>query len=243
MAPIEEDQTLVERSETGTIRHSSEVYGESLDGHSLNVWLPVEDQPAILVVASMHGDESETTVVLSEALRSIRTNSLRAAAILSANPDGLVRGTRGNARGVDLNRNFPASNWSAEGVGYKSRDNDPQDILLSPGSCAGSEPETQALLALLEKLQPRAVVTLHSALACIDDSSESYLGRKLSERTGLPLEPVSYPTPGSFGSWAQENDLNLVTYEFEAVSPYDLKERHVPVLIDVLTGEIALEVS
>ena len=32
----------------------------------------------------------------------------------SVNPDGCARGTRGNAHGVDLNRNFP-SNWSAIG--------------------------------------------------------------------------------------------------------------------------------
>ena len=48
---------------------------------------------------------------------------------------------------------------------------------------------------------------------------------------------------GSFGTWAQEHELNLVTYEFEAASPYDLKERHAPVLIDVLTGNIGPEGS
>ncbi len=160
------------------------------------------------------------------------------AAILCGNPDGLVRGTRGNAYGVDLNRNFPTSNWSPKPVTYKSRENGPQDITLSPGDHPGSEPETKALLALLEQLKPRAVITLHAALACIDDADESFLGRRLSERTGLPMEPVTYATPGSFGSWAQEHGMNLVTYEFEAASPYDLKERHTPVLIDVLTGEI-----
>lgn len=241
MARRQENLILVERSERGTLSHPSDVYGESFDGSSLTVWLPADAQPTILVIASMHGDESETTVVLSEALRSIPVENLRNAAILCANPDGLVRGTRGNARGVDLNRNFPTANWSPAPVGYKSRDNDPQDILLSAGEHAASEPETRALLALLERIQPLAVVTLHSALACIDDAGESFLGRQLSERSGLPLEPVSYPTPGSFGSWAQENGLNLVTYELEAASPYELKDRHVPVLIDLLAGKIPHE--
>ena len=243
MTSMKENETLVERSQRGMIGHASEVYGESHDGSPLTLWRPREGKPAILVLASMHGDESETTVVLSDALRAIRRQDLKNAAILCANPDGLVRGTRGNARGVDLNRNFPASNWSPEPVLYKSREKGPRDISLSPGTHPASEPETSALLALLERMKPRAIVTLHAALACIDDADGSFLGRQLAEKTGLPLEPVTYPTPGSFGSWAQEHELNLVTYEFEAASPYDLKERHAPVLIDVLTGKIELEGS
>lgn len=233
---------FVERSKMGIIRHASEVYGTSHEGSSLTVWLPEDKKAEILVLASIHGDESETTVVLSDALRSIRPADLKNAAILCGNPDGLARGTRGNAKGVDLNRNFPASNWSPEPVYYKSRKNDQQDISLSPGSHPASEPETKALLSLLEQLKPRALVTLHAALACIDDADGSFLGRQLAERTGLPLEPdVGYPTPGSFGSWAREQRLNLVTYELEAASPYDLKDRHAPVLIDLLTGKIPLE--
>ena len=234
MAPMGENRTLVERSKRGIIRHASEVYGRSHDGHSLTVWLPEDEKPTILVLAS---------VVLSDALRSIPPDRLVNAAILCGNPDGLVRGTRGNAMGVDLNRNFPTSNWSPEPVFYKSRENGPRDISLSPGAHPASEPETTALLALLERMKPRAVVTLHAALACIDDADSSYLGRQLSERAGLPLEPVTYPTPGSFGSWAQEHTLNLVTYEFEAASPYELKERHALVLIDLLTGKINVEGS
>ena len=231
----------VERTDMGLIRHAGGVFGRSHEGNALTVWVPEEKKPKILVLASMHGDEGETTVVLSEALRSVVSRDLVNAVILCCNPDGLVRGTRGNANGVDLNRNFPASNWSPDPVFYKSREKDQQDIALSPGAQAGSEAETRALLNLLERMKPQAVLTLHAALACIDDLESSFFGRQLSERTGLPLAPVPYATPGSFGSWALENGLNLVTYEFEAASPYELKDRHVPVLVDVLTGNIDLE--
>ncbi len=230
---------LIERSQRGVIRHTGTVYGNSVEGNPLTVWLPETNSPDILVLASIHGDEAETTVILSDALRSISPDGLKNAAILCGNVDGLARGTRGNARGVDLNRNFPTANWLPEPVYYKSRKIEPQDITLSPGEHPASEPETKALLSLLEKLKPRAVVTLHSALACIDDADGSVLGRLLAQKTGLPLEVgVGYPTPGSFGSWASEQNLNLITYEFEAASPYDLKERHTPVLIDVLTGNV-----
>lgn len=230
----------VERPERGVIRHASSVYGTSRDGLPLTVWLPDDGKPEILILGSVHGDESETTVVLSEALRSVHRSAMKNAVVLCCNPDGLMRGTRGNAIGVDLNRNFPASNWSPDPVYYKSRRHDPQDIALSPGTHPSSEPETRALMAILDHLRPRAVVSLHAALACIDDANGSDLGRVISEMTGLPLQrDIGYPTPGSFGSWAQEQDLNVVTYEFEAASPYDLKDRHVPVLIELMTANVA----
>ena len=235
----ESKQNLVERARRGVIRHEPSSYGTSREGTPLLVWRPERD-PNILIMASIHGDESETTVVVSEALRSVPANDLSAAVILCANPDGMVRGTRCNANGVDLNRNFPTATWSPDPVHYKTRETDARDIALSPGTEGGSEPETRALIALIDSLNPRAVVTLHSALACIDDAEESILARRLAEASGLPLKAeIGYPTPGSMGTWASERKLNLVTYELEPASPYDLKDRHVPIMIDLMTGRIS----
>jgi murein peptide amidase A len=236
-----EQQRLVERRDRGVIRHASSVYGTSLEGIPLTAYLPANGAAEIVVLASIHGDESETTVVVSEALRCIPEGDLQAAVILCGNPDGMLRGMRGNARGVDLNRNFPTSNWSPDPVFYKTRLADARDIALSPGSAPASEPETSALLSLLERLKPRAVVTLHAALACIDDAGGSHLGRQLADRCGLPLQTeIGYPTPGSMGTWAGERRLDLVTWELEPASLYDLKDRHVPILIDLMTGRFEL---
>jgi murein peptide amidase A len=235
-------QRLVARRDRGVIRHTSSVYGTSLEGIPLTVFLPESARADIAILASIHGDEAETTVVVSEALRCLHRGDLLAAVILAANPDGVLRGTRGNSRGVDLNRNFPTSNWSPDPVHYKTRANDARDIALSPGAQPASEPETTALLALLQRLNPRAVVTLHAALACIDDAGGSHLGRQLADRCALPLlTEIGYPTPGSMGTWAMEQKLTLVTWELEAASLYDLKDRHVPILIDLMTGRIELE--
>ena len=224
------------------MRHESSLYGASLEGVPLTVYLPDSVSAEIVILASIHGDEAETTVVVSEALRCIPRRDLQAAVILCGNPDGLLRGTRGNGRGVDLNRNFPTSNWSPDPVYYKTRANDARDIALSPGAEPASEPETRALLSLLERLKPRAIVSLHSALACVDDAGASHLGRRLADRCGLPfLTEIGYPTPGSMGTWAGEQGLNLVTLELEDASLYTLKDRHVPILIDLMTGRIELE--
>jgi len=232
---------LVERRDRGILRHSSQTYGTSVDGLPLTVYLPDATAAEILILAAIHGDESETTVVVSEALRCLPRGELQAAVILCGNPDGMLRGTRGNARGVDLNRNFPTSNWSRDPVFYKSRANDARDIALTTGAQPASEPETIALIALIEKLNPRAVVSLHSALACVDDSGASPLGRQLADHCALPfLTEIGYPTPGSMGTWAGERQLNLVTLELEDASLYTLKDRHVPILIDLMTGKFTL---
>ena len=136
----EPQQRLVERRDRGVIRHAGSSYGASVEGVPLTVYLPDSAGAEIVVLASIHGDEAETTVVVSEALRCLPRGELQAAVILCGNPDGLLRGTRGNARGVDLNRNFPTSNWNPDPVCYKTRANDARDIALSPGTKPASEP-------------------------------------------------------------------------------------------------------
>lgn len=226
------------RSQWGTIPWAPTTYGRSVLGHPLEVWRPPE-RCELLVFAGIHGEEPETTYALSRALRQFEAPPLYAAVVLAANPDGLLRGTRCNARGVDLNRNFPSSNWRAGTVTCRSTIEDPSDVILSTGEAPGSEPEVRALLALIAELAPAAVVALHAPLACIDDANDSTLGRRLAARTGMPLvRDVGYPTPGSFGSWGGEHGVPVITYEFPLAATEVLMRDHVPVLVELLSGTL-----
>lgn len=224
------------RAETGGFLGEPDRYGTSVLGAPLEVWRP-SGRCKLLIHAGIHGEEGETSVALSQALRALGQAPRHCAVVLGANPDGLARGTRSNARGVDLNRNFPTRDWRPDPVLHRATLDGPREVALSPGASPGSEPETQALIALIEDLKPDAVVALHAPLACMDDAGEGPLARWLAERTGLPLvADVGYPTPGSFGTWGGERGLTVVTYEFEMLDKDTLVTKHAPVLTELLAG-------
>jgi protein MpaA len=93
--------------------------------------------PRVLVVGSIHGDETAGAAVVA-ALRRVHPRE-DLWLIPTLNPDGVARGTRQNARGVDLNRNF-----------------------VGPGSF--SEPETRVARDVILRLRPRVTIWFHQHL-------------------------------------------------------------------------------
>jgi len=234
---------MIPRPERGVLRHPAWQYGKSEQNNALNLYGPRIAPVDILLVAAMHGDENETTVVLSEALRRIPPGSIKNPVILSTNPDGALQGTRSNARGVDLNRNWPAENWSNNTVYHRDHGGTVQDIGLSTGESPGSEAETQALMECVKRLQPRTVISLHAPLACIEDPQATPLAQWVALQVKLPLVPdVGYPTPGSFGSWATEQNINIITWELPSEPLADMIASHTPVLFKLITGDYESEV-
>ena len=227
------------RQDMGTLPVNPSTYGHSHLGIPLEVWRPL-GQCTLLIHAGIHGEEPETTFALSRALRLLPEQSQQCAVVLAANPDGLIRGTRGNARGVDLNRNFPTQDWQPTPVKHRSTLDDPRDVVLSPGSSPGSEAETQALMRLIDELRPETAIALHAPLACIDDPTQGSMARWLAEKTGLPLvQDVGYPTPGSFGTWGGEQGVAVVTYEFPLTTTDALVREHIPLLAEIIAGEVS----
>jgi protein MpaA len=85
-------------------------FGESVRGETLRAQRLGDRDAArtALVVGSIHGDEREGHDVIEELRRRAdRIDGVDLWSVRTVNPDGARAGTRRNARGVDLNRNFP----------------------------------------------------------------------------------------------------------------------------------------
>ena len=225
------------RQARGQLHAHREVYGQSVLGAPL-LWFPASqaDADSGLILAGTHGDETAAIATLSGALRTLPDALRRHHVVLAVNPDGCQLGLRGNARGVDLNRNFPAANWQPGRTVYRwNSAADERDVAISTGDRPASEPETHALCALIHQLKPAWVVTFHEPLACIDDPQHSALGQWLAEQTGMPLVgSVGYDTPGSFGSWCADIGLLCITAELPPISVDEASECWLQPMINLL---------
>lgn len=212
-------------------------YGRSVLGAPL-LWFPAPfgDPDSGLILAGTHGDENAAIATLSAALRTLPDGMRRHHVVLAVNPDGCQLGLRANANGVDLNRNFPAANWQSGETVYRwNSAADARDVALSTGTHPGSEPETQALCALIHQLKPCWIVSWHEPLGCIDDPHQVEIGGWLAGHTGLPrVSSVGYDTPGSFGSWCNDLSLPCVTAEMPVISVDEATETYLEMMVNLL---------
>jgi len=102
------------------------------------------------------------------------------------NPDGVVGNIRGNRSNIDINRNFPTDNFGH-------------------GIFNGEQPltavESQIIIELLDKYQPKRVMVIHQPLNCIDfDGNSEALADHLSEVSGIRIKRLGSRS-GSLGTY------------------------------------------
>ncbi len=189
--------------------------------------------PRILVIGGIHGDELTAVSIVfrwmellgkyessneSGAKQSSRNYHWRVIPVL--NPDGLLAKSpsRVNARGVDLNRNFPTTNWHQEAPQYweKKTKRDPRRF---PGDAPLSEPESQWLHEELTRFKPDVIISIHAPYGVLDFdgpakgvAAPTQFGRLHLNRVGI--------YPGSLGNFGSANEsIPVVTLEL----PHALK--------------------
>jgi protein MpaA len=164
-------------------------------------------RPAALLFGAIHGDEAVTQLMLERLCDELieRPPGRDTWIVPCVNVDGVLAGTRNNANDVDLNRNFAAASWGEQRrPGY------------NPGRAPEDQPETQALVALIERIDAHRLIALHSTFRMVNwDGRGEALAIELSARCGYPVEPtMGYPTPGSFGcKYGIEQDREVITLE------------------------------
>ena len=195
-----------------------------------------------LLIAGIHGEESETLLLARRLLERIEGTDTAWAVLPCANPDGVLHGVRQNAAGVDLNRNFPSTSWQADHSfsyppGTQVRRREHRTNRSSPGDAPGSEPETQALIALIEALEPGLILDLHSPLALIapTPAADQATVSRLAAAADLPVYPdIGSPTPGALRDWCSDRSIAAITYELEHAPLPALCRRHLPGLMALL---------
>ncbi|MCL2781680.1 MAG: hypothetical protein FWD74_09400 [Actinomycetia bacterium] len=200
--------------------------GHSAGGRAITAYEmgdPASPIKAVLL-GQMHGDEHAGVTVANALLTGGRAiTGIDLWVIPTMNPDGNAANTRANARGVDLNRNWP-DYW----VRDQTRCYTGPDPLIRAGGCDSgsaplSEPETRAMYAFLKKLKPRYLVSLHQPLNAVDSAGGDARNHAFRDRVarglGLPVKPLVCWSfcHGSMTGWLADHTATIaVTAEFPA---------------------------
>lgn len=193
------------------------VFGKSVNNKNIYLYEGEgETESLTMIFGTFHGDEINSAKLVlrfAQYLNRKKPHDINSKIVIIPilNPDGLISGTRTNFNGVDINRNFPAKNWSKE---FKSAKN-------NPGEYAGSEPETKVVIELIEKFQPSKIISIHTPLEVNNfDGPAAEIARQMSRYNGYPvMENIGYPTPGSFGTYAGiERNIAVITLELPDIS-------------------------
>ena len=155
--------------------YASLVIGRSVQDRPIMAWhLGETRKPTVVLIAGMHGNEPAPTAILRTLRDGRSVHGIDLWVVPAYNPDGLVRGTRRNARGVDLNRNYPY-HWAPLTGSYYS------------GPEPASEPETRAMMRFLSRVRPDWVLSFHQPLYGVDVAVERpRFARRVARLLGLP---------------------------------------------------------
>ncbi|HEX6271277.1 MAG TPA: M14 family metallopeptidase [Anaerolineales bacterium] len=213
---------------------NSTIIGYSLAGRPIEVYTFGAGEREYLIVAGIHGGYEGNTIALANELIDYLTENPEVIPsrstlhiIRNMNPDGEARSDgvdgRVNNNGVDLNRNFPSENWTAEW----DRDGCWIYRPTTGGLYGGSEPETRTVMGFITSHKIVALISYHSAALGVFPGGVPWeppsirLARALSKETRYPYPPIDTGCEytGTLADWAVENgvgaavDMELSTHK------------------------------
>jgi protein MpaA len=166
------------------------VLGRSVDGRPIVAYElgdPLSTRK-VLVVGCVHGNEPAGTAIANRLAELPPPAGVDLWVVPSFNPDGEAANTRGNAHGVDLNRNFPLG-WRPLAGPYYS------------GSRALSEPESRIMARFMLRLRPVISIWYHQHLDLVDEAGGSVaVEQRYARLVGLRTARLAR-YPGSIVTW------------------------------------------
>jgi murein peptide amidase A len=165
------------------------VVGHSVQQRPIDVVHVAGTGMRILVVGCIHGNEPAGIAIVRALERAHPKADLWLVPVL--NPDGLAAGTRQNAHGVDLNRNFP-SNWARIGRRGSFQWSGPHPL---------SEPESRYTVKLVEQLKPQITIWFHQHQGFVRAWGQSIpTARRFAHLAAYPYQSVRWPF-GTASNW------------------------------------------
>ncbi|HSC92518.1 MAG TPA: DUF2817 domain-containing protein [Gaiellaceae bacterium] len=205
-----------------------EQLGRSVEGRSIQLYRLGDPAASrrVLVIGCIHGDECAGTTVTRRLLRAGAPVGVQVYVVQSLNPDGLARGVRQNARGVDLNRNFGAE-WRPVGRRWS-----PQFA----GPRAWSEPETRLARRLIERIRPDVTIWFHQPQALVRAWGGSVAAaRRYARLAGMSYRSLRWPH-GTGPNWQNHRFPGAAAFVVELPRgrlPARSVERHVAAVLRV----------
>jgi murein peptide amidase A len=172
---------------------TTSVLGSSTDGRPIRLTERVGRRPGrtILVIGAIHGTEPAGISVTRLLLSGPAPGSGTLWILQDLNPDGRAAGVRGNARGVDLNRNFP-SQWRPIGL-----PGDPQYA----GPRPLSERESRLAVRGIERIHPDVTIWFHQPQTIVRAFGQSEpTARRYARLVGMSYRRIHWPS-GSAPNW------------------------------------------
>jgi len=212
------------------------VIAKSVKGRNIRLLELGAGRKTTMIFGAFHGSEPLSAQLAIEFANYLyqeygRRLDSRVVIVPIVNPDGLYYGVRTNINGVDINRNFPTENWSKN---YRKRS-------YFPGKYPGSEPETRAVIKLIEKYHPTRIVSIHTPLRVVNyDGPARELAIRMAMFNRYPVsDDIGYPTPGSLGSYAGvERNIPTITLELPRKSFHEIwEENREALLITVMYSD------
>jgi len=182
------------------------LFGHSAEDRPLTATRVGEGPVKVLVVGSIHGNETAGRAVVRRLRRATPPRGVELWLVDSVNPDGIRNRTRHNARGVDLNRNF-ARRWRGGGRPFDT---------FFPGPRAFSEPESKAVRRLVRRIRPAITVWYHQHLRLVNLSTgaDERIVRRYARAVGLPAR-ILPNYRGTATSWQNHSDPGTSSFVVE----------------------------
>ncbi len=186
--------------------------GTSVQGRAITAYSFGSGPSKIIFVGGTHGNEKSSVYILQQLVNYLETHADQIpgnrtiVVIPLLNPDGFAIDQRTNAHNVDLNRNFPTSNWKS-GVTMPDKSFNPS----GGGSAPLSEPESRALANYTLAQSPRLVLTYHASGGVVvpnDAGDSNSLAVTYGQKSSVGYMSSSstagffeYDTTGAYEDW------------------------------------------